>query len=149
MTNLISNHIYSNSTRTTYKVLIRNENSHTTFSKPDLISIKEFKEDGLSLEIPINICQKGHNLTVFLINSDLEIIPAIPDVGHIKEAKFEAVAKVVNFEKNMEHDNLICIDVQFTQYDTYSWKNILKEYKKYQEEITNILMRQHNILDEE
>ncbi|MDD4975817.1 MAG: hypothetical protein PHY93_15775 [Bacteriovorax sp.] len=150
MTKLISECILKSSfTRLGYKLLIRNETSHTLLTKPELISIKELKERGVTLEVPINICQKGHNLTLFFICLDAEMTSRLPDFGHFKDAKFEAIAKVETIERNQKNENTVFIDVYFTQYDIGEWQKILNEYEKNQEEINKMIMHQHDIRDEE
>ena len=103
----------------------------------------------MTLEVPINICQKGHNLTLFFLSSDTEITSMLPDFGHFKEAKFEAIAKVEKIEKNVSNENAVFIDVYFTQYDIGEWQKILNEYEKNQEEINKMIMHQHDIRDAE
>ena len=116
-------------------------------TKPELISIKELKENGLTLEVPLNTCQKGHNLTLFFLHLNLTSLSKLPDSGPYKDAQFEAMVKVEKVEKNKE--NTVFIDVNFTQYNIELWKNVLSQYQKNQEEINKMIMCQHTIRDEE
>lgn len=150
MTNLLSECILKKHfTRFGHKILIRNETSHTLLSKAGLVLIKELKENGLTLEVPINICQKGHNLTLFFLSLDSETTTILPDFGRLKEAEFEAMVKVEAIEKNESKENTVFIDVHFTQYDIETWKKILNDYMKNQEGINKMLKNQHQIRDEE
>lgn len=149
-TNLLSECIFfKNFAYVGHKVLIRNESSHTLLTKSELIFIKELKENGLILEVPLNVCQKGHNLTLFFLNSDSVVGTKLPDFGRFKEAQFEAMAKVESIERNESKEATVIIDVYFTQYDIEGWKKILNEYVKNQEEINKTITNQHVIRDEE
>jgi hypothetical protein len=146
---LISDWIFKNKfSRFGHKVLIRNETSHTVLLKSNLITLRELKENGLNLEIPKDSCQKGHNLTIFLLNIHTKS-PSILPPGHLKEATFEAMSKVVSIEKGTDKESTILIEVLFTQYEILEWKKILSAYEKNQENINNIIMSPHAIRDEE
>jgi hypothetical protein len=150
MTKLISQCILKKSfARFGHKILIRNETSHTLITKSELISIKELKERGVTLEVPINVCQKGHNLTLFFLQLNSETVGVLPDFGHLKEAVFEAMAKVETIEKNESKENSVFIDVQFTQFDFAGWTKLLNLYAKNQEDINKMIMHQHEIRDDE
>jgi hypothetical protein len=144
MSKLISECIFKNNfNRFGHKVLIRNESSHTLSTKPELITIKELKITGLVLEVPINVCQKGHQLTVFFMPLDFKYFTKLPDFGRYKESLFEAVAKVDSIEKIPGMDASVIIDIHFTQYKNFEWKIILDEYASNQEEINKMIMLQH------
>ena len=148
MAKLISEFILKKSfTRFGYKVLIRNENSHTLLTKTDLISIIELKTTGLVLEVPVNTCQKNHQLTLFFLPLSFIYITKLPDVGRYKESIFEGVVKVDNIEKNANKEGAVFIDVHFTQYKTFEWESLLRDYADNQEEISNMILRQHDIRD--
>ena len=150
MTNLISDCILKNDlARLGFKLLIRNETSHTIITKSELILLKELRDDGLTLDVPINICQKGHNLTLFFLRFDSAPVSNVPDFGTLKEAQFEALAKVEMIEKNETKDGSVFIDVQFTQYNIEGWKKVVNQYLKNQEEINSLIMGQHLIRDNE
>jgi hypothetical protein len=146
---LISDWILKNKfSRFGHKVLIRNETSHTVLLKSNLITIRELRENSLSLEIPKDPCQKGHNLTIFLLNIHTKS-PSILPPGHLKEATFEAMSKVISIEKGTDKENTIIIEALFTQYEIVEWKKILSSYEKNQENINNIIMGTHAVKDEE
>jgi len=148
MKNLISDCILSNNfARFGHKILIRNETSHTILAKPESIVIKELKEIGLALEIPKNICQKGHNLTLFFVNFEVTTFSKLPVSGHYKDAQFEALVKVEILEK-ISADSVL-IDVNFTQYDMDMWKRVLSQYVKKQDSINAMVNTQHQIRDVE
>ncbi|MBC7537241.1 MAG: hypothetical protein H7281_00350 [Bacteriovorax sp.] len=150
MTKLISECIFKKSfARFGHNVLIRNETSHTLITKSELISIKELKERGVTLEVPINVCQKGHNLTLFFLQLNSNTVGVLPDFGHFKEAFFEAIVKVESIEKNESKENSVFIDVQFTQYDLGEWTKLLNLYAKNQEDINKMIMHQHEIREDE
>lgn len=132
-----------------HKIFIRNETSHTTFMKADLISIKELKENGIIFELPINVCQKGHNLTLFFIHTEFEAVGTLPSSGRYKNAEFEVMAKVENISKNDLKESFVFVDAHFVQYDIEGWEKLLAKYLKKQEEINGMIMNQHRIRDEE
>jgi hypothetical protein len=131
-----------------FKIFIRNETSSTLFSKPELIALRELKDKGLVFEIPANILQKGHMLSLFFVPMETEMKTRFSNTGPVKEAAFSAMAKVEYFELCPEKKTVIA-DLLFTQYDTVLWKNILEQFSAKQEAITNILFSQHKVRDEE
>jgi hypothetical protein len=137
---LISECISQNSfSRFGYNLVIRNETSHTQFVKYELISIKELKDSGLIIELPINICQKGHTLTVFFLKPDSAPKSKLPESGNYKEAIMEAMAKVDSIELNQEEKTRVIVDMNFTQNDVLLWKSILEKYAEKQEEIDKMI----------
>lgn len=126
-----------------HKLALRNETSHTLFSKWDLVLIKELKEDGLTLELPLNTCQVGHTLTLFFLSTTTDAKITLPDSGHFKEAQFEAMAKVLKLESNIANSDTVFVELHFTQYDLNLWKKILVLYSKNQEEINELLKKLH------
>lgn len=144
MAQLLSDYIFKKSLSPFgHKLCVRNETSHTQFVKSEAISIKELKEDGLTLELPINVCQKGHNLTLYFLDLDYKNKITLPISGHFKEALFEAMGKVERLEMNKINKDFVFIDLHFTQYDQIGWKKILMEYSKNQDEINDVLKSQH------
>lgn len=130
-----------------YRLCFRNETSHTHFTKT--ILIRELKLNGLTIEIPKNICQKGHNLTLFFLGVDSDPKIKLPDSGRVKEAVFEVMAKVENLEINVTDPTMSYVDLNFTQFDAAGWKNILNLYAENQEELNILLGKQHDIRDKE
>ncbi|MGZ3788815.1 MAG: hypothetical protein ACXVLQ_09845 [Bacteriovorax sp.] len=126
-----------------FKIFLRNETSRTIYSKPETIFLRVLKEDGLIVEMPINICQKGHSLTLFFLSSESRLKMPIPNIGHVKEASFSAMAKVDNIEVNLVNPAFAFIDLHFTQYDMQVWKSIIESIVKDQESINEALMNQH------
>lgn len=150
MAQLISDYIFKkNFAPFGHKLCIRNETSHTLFTKTDCILIKELKDDGLTLEIPSNVCQKGHSLTLFFLSLETGTKITLPSSGHFKEALFEAIAKVEKLESNKMNKETVLIDLHFTQYDQSVWKKILELYSKNQDEINDLLMKQHDQREKE
>lgn len=150
MADLLSQYIFKKDFTTAgYKIYIRNETSHTIFSKAELIHLRELKEDGLVIELPVNVCQKGHSLTLFFLHSDAELISKIPDSGHFKEALFEFIVKVEKLEPNKLNKASVFAVLHFTQHNVEQWKKILSSYSDNQDEINDFLSKQHKIRDEE
>lgn len=144
MTQLLSDYIFKQSIAPfEHKLFIRNETSQMLFTKSELILIKELKEDGLTLEIPINVCQKGHALTVFFLSMESDKKITIPNSGSYKEALFEVIAKVDKVESNSLSKEMVFVDLRFSQYDLIKWKKILKLYSKQQDKINDLFMKQH------
>lgn len=150
MSNLISQHIFnSNFTSARFKLFLRNETSHTVFAKEELIHLKEFKDDGIVIELPVNVCQKGHGLTLFFLPIEAELKAKIPITGRLKEASFEAMGKVVHLEPLAKVAGIVSCDLHFTQYDVELWKKFLATFSKNQETINAIFTNQHKQRDEE
>lgn len=128
--------------RLTHNIFIRNETSHTQFTKSELISIRELKDNGIILEMPINICQTGHNLTLFFFNANSLPSIKLPETGPCKDAFTEALAKVDKVENNINKENMVFVDINFTQNDVKLWKNILQQYADNQEQIDHMMLGQ-------
>jgi hypothetical protein len=89
--------------------------------------------------MPINVCQKGHALTLFFLYSDVTPKTKLQDKGPYKEAFMEAVAKVLRVEKNLNNPERVIVDLNFTQNDAHQWKEILAKYAANQEKIDQML----------
>lgn len=127
-----------------YKIVIRNETSHTQFTQPELISIKELKDNGLILEMPINSCQKSHTLSLFFLNPELPITKIkLPKTGACREAEMEAMARVEQIEINEGKNSTVLVDMNFTQIDLKRWKKIIEQYAANQNKIDDMLMSQY------
>jgi len=126
-------------TRLSHKILIRNETSHTQFVKPDLITIRELKENGIVLEMPINICQKGHGLTLFFLTSETIPKHKLPEKGPYRDSLMEALSKVEKVEVSSNHKDVVIVDLNFTQHDGKLWKSILEQYDLNQEKIDQMM----------
>ena len=150
MSNSISSCISSQSfTRFGFRILIRNETSHTHFQKSEMVLIKELRENGFVLELPANVCQRSHNLTIFFLALDSDIKIKIPHVGSLKEARFEAVSKVEKVEAIEDQKGKVTAEINFIQYDSEAWKAILKTFAENQEKINHLLNDQHLIRGED
>ncbi len=148
MTVHISDYIFKNSIAPLgHKLCLRNETSRTSFIKSESILIKELRDDGLTLELPVNVCQKGHSITLFFLSQDNENKIVLPISGHLKEALFEVVARVEKLEDTTVKKGMVFIELHFTQYDQSEWRKIFKMYSKAQDEINDLLMKQHAVRD--
>jgi hypothetical protein len=145
MAKLISEFLSSDTfTSFRYKILIRNETSHTQVNKTEVIFIKELKDNGLILEMPLNSCQKGHSLTLFFLAPETQTLKIkLPDTGPFKEAILEAIAKVEQIEANENNKKRILVDMNFTQIDLKLWKKIIDQYAAKQRNIDDMMMKQY------
>lgn len=132
-----------------YRIHIRNETSHTIFSKPEQISLNELREKGMVLELPLNVCQKGHILTLFFVEPLLELKRRVPDSGPLKEASFTAMARTDSIEPGRKDSGNVFVELQFTQFDVENWKKILEKFSERQESMTKKIFQQHLVRDEE
>lgn len=149
MAALLSNCISTKSfKRSAHKLLLRNETSHTQFARPELLLIKELKDNGIVLEMPLNVCQRGHNLTLFFLEENLEIKNKIPPSGPYKEALFEVVARVEKTEEIAGEGKIVAATLTFVQYDVREWKKIIEQYEAAQKEINDLIMRQHDLRED-
>jgi hypothetical protein len=154
MNKLLEQHFFSlKNSEANYKLFIRNETSQTLFVKNHLIIIKEFKEDGLVIECPLNICQKGHTLTLFFLHGDAELKNKIPHSGHFQEALFHAIAKVVDVEYaaelSLDQKEVVLLDLTFTQFSSEEWNILLDPLAKNQDQINDLFSLQHLVRDDE
>lgn len=144
MAKLLSDYIFKKSFPPFgHKICVRNETSHTQFIKTELVLIKELREDGLVLELPINVCQRGHTLSLFFLNFDYRHKIILPDSGSFKEAIYEVMAKVEEVEINNCNKDSVFLVLHFTQYDQIGWKKILNLYSQNQDALNELLMTQH------
>lgn len=134
--------------RSGHKVLIRNETSHTQFTKSEVLLIKELKDNGIVLELPVNVCQRGHSLTLFFIDGQSELKHKLPSNGAYKESLFEVVAKVEKLEDIEAQEKTVAATLTFLQYDVREWKQIIEQYEAAQKEINNLIMRQHDLRED-
>ncbi|MBP9680900.1 MAG: hypothetical protein KBD76_05810 [Bacteriovorax sp.] len=150
MANLLSQHILNkNFTSIRFKIYLRNETSHTVFAKSEFIFLKELRDDGIVIELPLNICQKGHSLTLFFLPIEAELKSKIPVSGRLKEASFEAMVKVEKLETLLSVVGSVSCDLHFTQYDVDLWRKVLAIFSKNQEQVNGIFANQHKVRDEE
>lgn len=144
MGQLLSDYIFKQVlTPVGHKICLRNETSHMLFTKTEQVLLKELKDDGLTLELPKNICQKGHTLTLFFLSMETGKKITLPNSGSLKEALFEAIAKVEKIESNSLNKETVFVDLHFSQYDQIKWKKILELYSRNQDEVNDLLMKQH------
>lgn len=128
-----------------YRIVIRNETSHTQVTQPELISIKELKNNGIILEMPINSCQKSHTLSLFFLSPELTITKIkLPKTGAYNEAEMEAMTKVEHIEVNEGKNGTVLVDMNFTQIDLKRWKKIIEQYAANQNRIDDMLMNQYD-----
>ncbi len=133
-----------------YKLFIRNETSHTIFSRPELIHLIELKEHGIIVQLPSNVCQKGHTLSLFFVETHVELKTRVPDSGPLKEASFTAMAKTEAVESGSSKEKSIAVvELNFTQFDSENWKKILEMISQKQESINKKMKNQHLVRDEE
>lgn len=154
MSEMISSYILQNSHREDqdtfgFRIHIRNETSHTIFSRPELIFLKELKEKGMVIELPLNICQKGHILTLFFVESGVELKRRVPDSGPLKEAAFTVMAKTESLEVALKDSGNVYAELQFSQFDAEKWKKILEKFSEKQDALTKKIFQQHLVRDEE
>jgi hypothetical protein len=144
MTKLISDAIDQKSfSRFKFKILLRNETSHTQLTKSELLSVIELQENGILLKLPLNACQKSHNVTLFLLDADTPSPQKLPDNGSIKGVLFEAISKVVTIEINPSDNKFVTAELSFSQYDVQHWKIVLQHCVDHQDKITAIINKQY------
>lgn len=145
MSALLSNHISTKTfNRFGHKVLIRNETSQTQFTKFNLVQIKELISNGLVLEMPANVCQRGHNLTLFFLSPQtIELKTKLLPHGPYKDSIFEVVAKVEKVEDISHDEKMVSATLTFVQYDVREWKKMIEECEATQEKINDLIMGQH------
>lgn len=143
MNDIISDYIFSNQfKRFGHQILFKNETSGTVFTQYQLIVIKEIKENGLVLELPSNQCQKGHTLSLYFFNQDYKF-KTINFLTTIKDSEFEIIGKVDLVTENSPVSKMATIEITFVQYNVKKWKMTLEQYNKNQDQINDLLAKQH------
>lgn len=118
-----------------HSLLLRNDTSGISFLDYELISIKEFKTDSLCLEIPKNVCQKGHNLTLIFLESPVRTnFKKFPNIDNTDGVPI--MGKVI--EHLMEEDS-VHVEIKFTQYKPLLWQDILKKYEERQKKVSSLI----------
>lgn len=145
MSKLISDYIKpKNFSRCEHYIYLRNETSSTSFAIPEKIKIIELLEKGLTLELPKNICQAGHNLTLFFVpNTKRDYKIKVPTLGHIKEAEFEIIGKIEKISAIENESEFISAHISFTQYNVKMWKKLLQKHSDNQNDINQLVSLQH------
>jgi hypothetical protein len=143
MTNLISDAIDQKTfSRFKFKLLLRNETSHTQVVKSELLSIIELQDSGILLRLPLNSCQKSHNVTIFFLDIEAPVPAKLPDNGTIKGILFEAISKVMTIEINPKDKQFVTAELIFSQYDVHHWKSMIQRCTDHQDKITAIIIKQ-------
>jgi len=101
------------------------------------------------LALPLNVCQKGHSLSLFFVDRHVELKSRVPNSGPLKEASFTAMAKTESVEAGAKETNTAIVELNFTQFDNEIWKKILEKVSAQQETTTRQIFNQHLVRDEE
>jgi hypothetical protein len=109
------------------EVALTNTTTNTSVKQPGAVSIVEFEEQSLTLEVPIRTCAQGHNLLI-----EMKIVSP----GSTEPISFSATAKAEEVEKTNGTER---IHVSFVQFDEEEWKNVLLVFSSRQQEIEDFL----------
>ncbi|OUR98528.1 hypothetical protein A9Q84_03705 [Halobacteriovorax marinus] len=120
-----------------HSILLRNDTSGTSFLDYKSITIRELKEDSLCLELPKNVCQNGHSLTLIFFSSPLKtLIGKFPSVD--STSGIPIIGKVIEHLINEEKVN---IEIKFTQYKPTLWNSLLETYEAQQRKISSLISK--------
>ena len=136
MSKLISDSIKNNDfINLKHIILIRNNTSGTEIVNPDIVSVIEFFNDGISISMPKNSCREAHMLHLFIFSKDLKKqIRTLPESGGIK-GSLEVIGKVYKINMEENSDAMMTVFIEFNQYDVDLWKSFVSKYLKHQEQI--------------
>ena len=109
-------------------ITLKNTTTHTTAKEDPPISIAEFLDRGLILEVPARTCSKGHAIL-------LEMTVTLPNG---EEFEFSSTSKVENHEPIAE-TGTDRITVSLVQFDEIGWKQLQDAFRSRQDEIENFL----------
>lgn len=118
-----------------FSLVIINETSGVENRDIHLYVLQEIFEQGIKIEIPNTICQRGHSLGVlFFIGKEPRIPKKIPPNREGKGIFFSAIGKVKSKE-DYEGDKSL-VEIQFTQFDKHTWDHIFQTIREKREQIT-------------
>jgi hypothetical protein len=109
------------------EVALTNTTTNTSVKEPGAMSIVEFGEQSLTLEVPARTCAQGHNLLI-----EMKIIS--PGVARV--ISFSATGKAEDVEKI---DDTERVSIGFVQFDEEEWRHVLLVFSSRQQEIEDFL----------
>jgi hypothetical protein len=119
-----------------------NQTSGMEFRNYKQVKIEEFHDKGITIILPTNTCNVGHNLMLLFIKGRNPKIPKkLPEQGEGKGIHYSAIGKVK--EKNpVEKKPKFCtVFIDYNQFDKHGWQELLDEYREKQEEVTSTFCR--------
>ena len=119
-----------------YSLVIINETSGIENLDYKNYVLQEIETQGIKIEIPNTICQKGHTLGIlFFLGKEPKLPKKIPANRQSKEIYFSAIGKVKNKIIYEDNDQITLVEIQFTQYDKHTWHSMVEDFKKRKEQI--------------
>ncbi|WP_127718127.1 hypothetical protein [Halobacteriovorax sp. HLS] len=118
-----------------HSIILRNDTSGVSYLQFEDIQITELKIDSICLSLPRNICQLGHNITFIIYDSPLKkVFKKFPNIDTTNGLPI--IGKVVEFEVD---DELVHIELKFTQFKEHSWNEIKGDYEQQQIRISTLI----------
>lgn len=118
-----------------HSIILRNDTSGVSYLHFEDIQITELKTDSICLSLPRNICQLGHNITFIIYDSPLKkVFKKFPNIDTTNGLPI--IGKVIEFEVDEE---LVHIELKFTQFKENSWNEIKGDYEKQQIRISTLI----------
>ncbi|MFT6631861.1 MAG: hypothetical protein ACJAS4_001822 [Bacteriovoracaceae bacterium] len=125
-----------------YCCVFVNQTSGFEFRNYKQVKIEEFHGKGITIILPTNTCNVGHNLMLLFFKGRNPKVPKVlPEQGEGKGIHYSAIGKV-KIKSPLEKNQEFCTaKIDFNQFDKYGWQELLDEYREKQEEVTSTFSR--------
>ncbi len=122
------------------KLVMINLTSGTETKEYTKITLNELMIQGMSLTLPNNTCNIGHNLMFLFYEGARTKIPKfLPKNGEGKNIIFSVSGKVDKKTIDTDCKKTAHVDFRFTQFETGRWEGLLKRLEEKQIEILDVI----------
>ncbi len=119
-------------------IVLRNDMSGLAVIDEDAIRILEFREKGIVIITPENICAEKHKVTLAFVSLPIKKkVTTFAAAVKFKDA-FEVIGKVVEVTKSPEFKGQVTLSIEFTQYNIKDWKALIVAYIERQNSINRL-----------
>ncbi len=119
-------------------IFLRNDISGLAVLEEEAIRIQEFREKGVVIITPDNVCAEKHKVTLAFVSLPVKKkVTTFSAAIQFKNA-FEVIGKVVEVSRTSELPGQVTLVIEFTQYNVKNWKALIVEYIERQENINKL-----------